>query len=154
MPNLPYDIVDEILTKMKRLEFEPVLNELMWYVKQRKNKMTYNPDWVSETFLNTSKCSLIIQFNNHKYNTYDLHYDGYWMWGRVNRRSWTHTFTYTENLTCYTCNILQRNYNKNELRVFIKSAFPKYKEQIKKLKMKAFSKMTKNELINLYLKLE
>ena len=35
LPDLPYDIVDEILTKMKRLEIEPVLNELVWYVKKK-----------------------------------------------------------------------------------------------------------------------
>ena len=113
--------------------------------------MTYIGSYKDIPYINAS---LIIEFNHNKYNQTNLAYDGEWKWSVNNRGFSECIFTYLENFTCYTCDIIQHNYNKNSIRDLIKSTFPNFKEQIEKLKMKAFSKMTKNESINLYLKLE
>ena len=153
LPDLPYDIVDEILTKMKRLEIEPVLNELMWYVKNKNKKMTY-------IYKQCDNNKLIIEFNN-KYNTFNLSTNGEYQLstnGEYQTNSYystKHVIEYqSENFTCYAFRHHIVFFKKNELRDLIKSVFPTYNEQIEKLKMKAFSKMTKKELKNLYLKLE
>lgn len=41
LPDLPYDVIDIILTKMKQAEFKPVLDELTLYHKQRKRKYIF-----------------------------------------------------------------------------------------------------------------
>lgn len=130
LPQLPYDIIDNIITKMKMIEAKEMVADLPKYINYKK--VTY--DYQGKKEFEGEFEAIIVNYIVVK-----------------DSKVATEKMYYPDNIYNELYYLPFENIKKLRRRIL---EFNDYQKQLKKLGMKPMSKMNKHELIKAILKLE
>jgi hypothetical protein len=132
LPDLPYELVDDIISKMRRMELQDVLQEMLRYHKNTRRE--YHEQ------------QMVPRRRYGWYETFEWSYNQV-IWWKTEKKGVVYN--------CFVEDLHEDNMfsNVTELRNTIKKNFPGYKHELKNIGMPTLSLMVKHELIQALYKL-